>query len=201
MTLGRVVINILLIATVPIIVLIRYHSQRGTVQRGVVAGAISATLVVTGLLTLRRAPVLSADAMSVVVVMAEEAVKFGAVYALLRFRTHPGSRSTSPGATDNATPASTAPATAAATGWSVGAGFATAEHLLYATAAPRIVLLRILTAGIIHTVTARSYSAVLTSRTTPSDGLRVAATLIAGALLHLGYNLLAQRLDQIPALW
>lgn len=193
MTLGQVVINVLLIATVPTAVLIRYRSQRGTVHRGVVAGAISAALVVTALLAVRRNITISANTTSVAVVIAEEAVKFAAVYGLLWFRTIVSS-----GATGAADAHSTAPA---ATGWSVGAGFATAEHLLYVTASSRIVLLRILTAGVIHTVTARCYSGVLASPPRRNHTFRVAATLGAGVLLHLSYNVLAQRLDQIPALW
>jgi len=193
MTLGQVVINVLLIATVPTAVRIRYRSQRATVRRGVAAGAISAVLVVAALLAVRRMSAISSGTISIAVVLAEEAAKFAAVYGLLRLRTSAGSQSTGFGDA-----ASTIPA---ATGWSVGAGFATAEHLLYTTAAPRIVLLRILTAGVIHTVTARCYSGVLASQPTPTRPIRVTATLAVGAVLHLGYNLLAQRLDQIPTLW
>lgn len=193
MTLGQVVINVVLIATVPIAVRIRYHSQRATVRRGVASGAISAVLVVTALLAVRRMSAISSATISIAVVLAEEAAKFAAVYGLLRLRTTAGSQATGVAVANSPAPA--------ATGWSVGAGFATAEHLLYATAAPRIVLLRILTAGVIHTVTARCYSGVLASHPTPTRAIRVVAALAVGAVLHLGYNLLAQRLDQIPTLW
>ncbi|MFW5694573.1 MAG: PrsW family glutamic-type intramembrane protease [Alkalispirochaeta sp.] len=222
MTVGRLIVNVLLIATVPTVVLVLYHQTRATVRQGVAVGALAAVLVVAALLVIRRSNAISPETMTIVVVLAEEAAKALAVLVLLSPRT-----STQPTAVTNRRSSHPHPP---ATGWSVGAGFASAEHLLYATSAPRTVLVRILTAGIIHLVTARCYSGALThhfvagtarptGRRTPRSGsgaprraqhpstsrarnrVRLSATLAAGVLLHLSYNLLARRLDQIPVLW
>lgn len=217
MTAGQVITNVVLIALVPLTVLLVYRHERAVARRAMIAGATAAALVVIGLLLVRQRPLISPDLMLVAVVVAEEAAKLLAVATVLR-------------AWNRATPTPPGRAThrtnpAGPVGWSVGAGFASAEHLLYATAGPQVILIRIAGAGLIHVVTARLYSAVLApalpdrasysvrrkSSSTSGPRLRranstprplvVATTTTAGILLHLGYNLLARHLDQIPELW
>lgn len=217
MTAGQVITNVGLIALVPLTVLLVYRRERIVARRAIIAGAAAAALVVIALLLVRQRLLLSPDLMLVAVVIAEEAAKFLAVALLLRTW-----NDGTPSAPGRSTHRSTA---AGPVGWSVGAGFASAEHLLYATAAPRAILIRIAGAGLIHLVTARLYSGVLSpahpdrasypvrrrSSSTSGSRLRrasptprpllVAIAATAGILLHLGYNLLARHLDQIPVLW
>ncbi|MEX2444854.1 MAG: hypothetical protein WD492_14735 [Alkalispirochaeta sp.] len=219
MTIGRLLANLFLVGLIPVVVLVVYRREQSNTAHGLVSGIIAAVVVILALLAVRRYVPLSAGAMSTTVVVVEEAAKLCAVMLLLR---RPAPTGTGPHSARNRLP------TLGSTGYSVGAGFATTEHLLYLTAAPSVIVVRILTAGIIHLVTARLYSAVLAPRpaegryaaprrdnhpataprttrhTTshhPSRTVRVAAATITGILLHLSYNLLAHRLDQIPSLW
>lgn len=219
MTAGQVVVNLLLISIVPMTVVIAYRRDQATVRLGLIAGGAAAALVVLALLVARRNLTVTDDAMLFVVVVTEEAMKILAVTIMLRYRTGrpvPG--------VDHAAQHAGA---AGPVGWSVGAGFATAEHLLYATAAPGMILIRIAGAGFVHIATARIYSGTFAhmlfadapyslrrrrsstasgprlrrNRPDRRRGLTAITAAVAGILLHLGYNLLARHLDQIPTLW
>ena len=172
-------------------------------RRDQLSGALAAAVVLIILLSLRAIggipglaglPSLPGTTWILVVVAVEESAKVLTVQHQCRLAQTSTTRSLVP------------------VGIAVGLGFAAVEHLLYLLSPTTTIVLRLLTAGVLHTATAAMYAwgfqqGARTARPSQRPGRRPPSPLLPALLwliavaTHSSYNLIARSLDQTLIFW